>query len=200
MNCGCSSGTNRASIHRSTRFAIAIALAALPAAAPANQVHFRTVKLEEVIARATHVLVVKRAKPPTLTERIEITPAGKKSDPARYPPYTRTVSRYLVVRALRRPAGEKLPTKPIEVVGANDESELDLHRRYYVEKVSKSPIYDSYESKTSAKVGSAPETIVFLHLTRAKPPRFQLVVQGAIEPASEEARVKKALSAAKPAE
>lgn len=186
---------------RSTRLAFVIALSALPATAQANQVHYQGVKLEEVIARSTHILVVRRAKPPTLSERIEITPAGKKADPAKYPPYTRTVSRYLVTRALKLPAGEKLPAKPIEVVGANDASQLELHRRYYVEKVSKSPIYDSYESPTSRKAGAAPEAILFLRPQRTKPiARFELVVEGGTEPTSEEARVKKALSAAKPAE
>ena len=166
-------------------------LAALPS--NASQVHYRTITLDELARRTTHVLFVRRLKPFFTTETVDITPKGKRPDPAQYPAYRRPVYRFQVERALRLPKDEKLP-KQIEVVSANDEANLELHRKYYVEKIGRSPIYESYESPTSRKAEAAERAILFLVQARAKPPRFRYVVQGAAELVSEEPRVKRALA------
>ncbi len=188
---------------------LALPLLTLLPTASANQTHYHEVTLEEVLARSTLILVARRASPATTVELVDITPPGQKKDPAKYPPYRRTVLHFVPQRALH-PAGVKGLPRTCAVLPADDGSQLDLHRRYHVEKVSKSPIYAHYESKTSRQADKAAAVILFLAPapgaaeTAVTPPRpgvkpsapcrMQLVVEGGMEPASEEASIRRALA------
>jgi hypothetical protein len=160
--------------------------------ATANQVHYQPASFDQLLSRAQLVVVVRRAKPAFTVELVDITPPGQRKDAAKYPPYRRALWQFNVQKVLH-PLTAKLP-KAIVVLDADDASGLDLHRRYYVEKVSKSPIYERYQSKTSVRADKANEVILFLVELPGKPRRFGLAVSGAIEPATEEPAVRRALA------
>lgn len=136
-----------------------IAIVALFAAVGGHtsQTHYQGVPLERVVQRCDVVVVAVPADPPRRTVEVDITPAGQKKNKEKWPPYTRSFSRWTVREILLDAAPTSLvgaqrtpPKKPlqvgdvVEVESANARSELELHKKYYVERISKSPIYEQY--------------------------------------------------------
>jgi hypothetical protein len=164
--------------------------------APGSEVSYRKIPLARVLQRSQLVVVVKRAKPASTREAVDITPPNKTRDRAKVPPYTRVVERFEVLRVLYPRAGS--PGKTIEVVGANDEYDLQAHRRYYVDGVSESPIHERYQSPTNRSVQRAATMILFLAPLSKNARRHRFVVEQALEAATEEQAILRALATAHP--
>jgi hypothetical protein len=56
------------------------------------------------------------------------------------------VYHFNVVEELFNATDDVVVGKHIQVIGANDDSRLDMHQMYYLEGIRKSPIYPTYET------------------------------------------------------
>ena len=120
--------------------------------------HYDAIALADMVDEASVVLIAKRAVPATTTEMISIVPPGKRPNPEKFPPFSRVKSRWVVVGILK--SDKKIARGiTLSIDGADWRGRLDLHRRYYVEGVSKSPIYRRYEG---AKIEDQDQVVLFL--------------------------------------
>ena len=177
----------------------------VPASVHAGMVHVRSASLQQIVDDADLIVLARPADPATRTEEIDITPEGQAPDPAKYPTYHRVVSRYRVLEVLAPRAetpGRHQPLSPeeartrmgrvIEVLPAHDRSNLDLHRRYYVDRISKSPSRRRYKP-TQLTDGAGEPVILFLRAPDDDG-RFSLVVGRAMEGAGAREEVTRLLS------
>jgi len=154
--------------------------------------------LAEVIASSDVVVVAVPADPPTRLIAIDITPKGQRPDAKKWPPYTRVLQRFVVREVLsdRARNGIVVPAtspklKPdvvIEVDSATNGSDLWLHRSYYVDGMSESPIYESYVAE-----GTSTSTTKILFLQH-QPQGLQFAVVDGFEHIEHRSLVDAALS------
>ncbi|MDH5181776.1 MAG: hypothetical protein OEY07_19105, partial [Gammaproteobacteria bacterium] len=78
-----------------------------------------------------------------------------------YYPFQFIVSTMTIVKVLR---GEAIAGENVEVYPADFDSQVELHRKYYLEGISKSPIYQKYEPVSRPQEGE--QYIVFLRRTK----------------------------------
>jgi hypothetical protein len=142
-----------------------------------SQIHYQDISLQDLVDRSALILVVKTAKPGQ--RQIQI-PIGKDRSNKPAPPFTRVQVRCEVQAALSEGAAA-LVGKTLEIDGAHWEQSLSMHKRYYLQGMSISPIYQHYraaEEPTDAKDPGAPY-IVFLR--REGKDGYAFTVDGAIE-------------------
>ncbi len=150
-----------------------------------SQVMLLKMPLVELAAQSDVVVVAHPATPPTVTRTIDITPAGQKPNPQKWPPFVWTDARWVVDEvlfsgnrfglAVPADAAHAKPGDTIVVEGATTSSSLHLHRDYYVDGMSESPIYDSYNAQGTT---SSSSRILFL---RRQNTGFAETVTGAVE-------------------
>lgn len=123
----------------------------------ANQIHYEYMSLEELVRSSDLIVVAKKMTPYWSTRKIEVKcySSAKKS-----PPYTQIVYHMTIKEALFDKSGEKLAGKNIRIQMPDDESQIELQRKYYCEGISKSPIYRAY--KRPAEVDDEDVQILFL--------------------------------------
>jgi hypothetical protein len=168
-------------------------------------VHVRAASLQQIVDDANLIVLARPADPATRTEVIDITPEGAAPDPEKYPAYRRVVSRYRVLDVLsprEETPGQHQPLSAeeartrlgriIEVLPAHDHQSLDLHRRYYVDLISKSPIRLRYKPRSLTDEAGAP-VILFLRAPDDVG-RFSLVVGRAMEGAGARPEVERLLN------
>jgi hypothetical protein len=146
-----------------------------PALASATEVMPDPRPLAEVLAAARHVLVAKPAVPPVRCVEVAMTPRGEAPDPQRWPPYSRCLTRWVVVEALAGKPGTAGET--IEVDAANWKRDRQLHFDHYVREHRKSPIVRSYEPTRITRAD--PQRVLFL--TGDTQRGFSFVVAGAMD-------------------
>lgn len=167
-----------------------------------SQTFLEPVTLAEVVRGSDLVVVVEPATPPTRTITIDVTPAGQAPDPVRWPPFHRVKERFVVTEVLRdrlrpgvtMPEGSP-PVQPgvvVEVDSANADSDLWLHKAYYVDGMGESPIYSSYRP-----VGTSAVTARIVFLQR-QPAGLCFAVLGASEYVEHRALVDDALGTPPP--
>ena len=157
-----------------------VGVVALGSAALANRVHYDQITLEQLVQRSPTIVVAHVGEPPTQTTQLAI---GKPDQKA--PPFQRVQQRYVVDEVLRGAA--TLKGRTILVDEANFSEQLELHKRYYLEGTSKSPIYDRYAPRRPAR---GPRSILFL---RGNDDALAFSADGAIEDTSLTGAVKKAM-------
>jgi hypothetical protein len=143
------------------------------------------ISLADLAAQSDVVVIAHPADPPTTTRHIDITPAGQAPQPQKWPPYVWTDARYVVDDVLFDgnrfgvpPAADAAVLavgKTIVVEGATTASTLALHRSYYVDGESESPIYESYRA---AGTTASKSRVLFL---RRHGSGFLETVVGAVE-------------------
>jgi hypothetical protein len=122
-----------------------------------SQVMLQQVSLAQLAAQSDVVVIAHPATPPTVTHTVDITPAGQKPNPQKWPPFVWTDARWVVDEVLfsgnrfglevPADAAQARAGDTIVVEGANTQSSLYLHRMYYVDGTGESPIYDSYAAQ-----------------------------------------------------
>lgn len=117
------------------------------------------ISLAEVVNRSDLVLLAEQATPPISWEKIPITPDGGQPDSKKYPPFKRHRERFVVREVLKGDA--RLSGKTLEVDAANWAEDLELHRKYYIDNINKTPAYQSYEP-SSRGAHEAKRKILFL--------------------------------------
>jgi hypothetical protein len=118
------------------------------------------VPLSEVVARSSLIVLATPAKPPSRKAELDITPPGEKPSKEKFPPYERVLTRWVIQEVLA--GSPKAPAKgaTLEVDESQLGTRLEVYRRYVLEKVSKWPIYQTYEPGYKVE-GSGPR-ILFL--------------------------------------
>ena len=167
----------------------------LPAdGARSSQVFLEAVPLGEVVQRSRVVVVARAAAPFEVVEEVDITPAGEAKDPKRYPPFHQVRQRFVVDRVLHASLdAPKLEAGAVIVVAdAAEESDLELHVKLHVERVSKSPLYDAYQ-RTADADPAKDSVILFLRGPAEAGGPLRFAVVGAWEGLAAENAVKKAI-------
>lgn len=156
-------------------------------AAPAEASQGReVVALQDVLAAASAVVLAVPATPAQRSEPVSITPAGKRADPVRYPPYLRSLQRWRVLEVVAGPPA--LAGQVLEVDAAQWQMRLEVHRRYYVEGVGKIPIYLEYSP--SFRADGPPPTPARIVMLAGRPGAWQLAVDNALEAPQQLPRVR----------
>jgi len=104
-----------------------------------GMVHPQATGLEELVRRSDVIICAKKSSRHWTTQKIFIDPAHK------YPPYERSFSHFAVKEVLLDDRNKIRKGKSIAVLQAYDGLLFDLHKRYFLEGVSKSPILKEYD-------------------------------------------------------
>ncbi len=142
-----------------------------PREALVSQIHYRSISLEALVRHSPYIFIVKRSKPETTIKKIPI-----HQDREKHPDFTHVTYHYEIVETLRGPK-ELTPGGKINVLPANSDKEFSLHKEYYLEGLSVSPIYGSYRSAVDPN--SAAAFVIFVGLHDEE--HFQFTVLGAYE-------------------
>ena len=130
--------------------------------AVASQVHYEETELRELIDRSELIVIARVLDPMHTILEVPITPRGRAPDPEKHPPFRAVVSHFGLVEILYSDRKVELPAK-LSIVSPLVGSQFDLHRRYYLEGLSKSPIYQRYEAKGDPmRLEPGAEVILFL--------------------------------------
>lgn len=157
-----------------------------PAEAHLSRVHYRSISLEQLLQWSTLVVVATPAGARRATE-IDIGSGAPAFGYAEHP--------FRVTEVLKGSLQDKEKAE-LWVAGANLGRRFSLHKRYYLDKVSKSPIYDSYEAKKDPGEGAR---VLFLRRTEFEgKPKVVYTVMGAEEHADQRAAIKALMKTAKP--
>jgi hypothetical protein len=124
--------------------------------------HVKRVPLERLVESAQLVIVARPAEPPEREERIDITPPGSEPS-ADFPPFIRVRRRFVVEEILHSKGRDDTPAPGdvIEVDAASHEYDLGVHRKRYVENVSRITIHEIYDPEELPGNLSSPR-LVFL--------------------------------------
>jgi hypothetical protein len=165
-----------------------------------SQIHYRGISLEQLVERSQLILIVKAASPAQKQINVAI---GKDQKNREAPAFVRVLSRCEVQGAIT-PAGAELVGKTIEIDGAHWQQSLSMHRSYYLQGLSKSPIWERYNPEpppgpapaaSSAHEPADAPFIVFLR--RDGKDGFAFVVDGARERLGSRAAIEELLRARK---
>ncbi len=157
--------------------ALLLTLVLWPGQAHLSQVHYESISLEQLVARS-EIIVVATPAGDAKTTKVAV---GKDA-----PPFSYSQRPYRVSDVLKGSLSAK-DKKRLWVAGANLTQQFSLHKRYYIDKVSKSPIYERYEAATP--VGSGPR-LLFLRRTEFQGrPKMIASVFGAEEQLAQRAAV-----------
>lgn len=161
-----------------------------------SQTHYRGITLEQLVERSDLVLIVKASRP--ARRQIQV-PIGGGPKPA--PAFVRVLSRCDVLGALSRDGAELVGTT-LEIDGAHWQQSLSMHKSYYLQGLSKSPIYERYqpaEPLAAPDADAAPEGTPFLVFLRRGDrdgaTGFAFTVDGATEHLGRRAAVEALLAA-----
>ncbi len=145
--------------------------------------------LDDVLRRTTVVLLAEPATPTARTAEVAITPEGKQADPVKYPPYVRRWQRWLVRAVVA--GSPALVGQVLEIGEADWQTRLEVHRRYYLEGVSKWPIYEAYCPSYAG--GSPPRSAERLIMLSGSAKAWQFAVDDAMESTGQLPKIKEAL-------
>ena len=183
-------------MRRRVALVLLIGLVSSPREAHVSQIHYQTVTLAELVERSELILIVKSAKPAQRQINIPIGAPGPDSLVAagqqkkEAPAFVRVLSRCEVLGALSK-AGAELVGKTIEIDSAHWQETLALHKSYYLEGISESPIYERYQPAEPVPEPEPRPSIVFLRREGAS--GYAFVVDGAVERGKSRAAIEKLL-------
>lgn len=164
---------------------LVLALVLWPGEAHLSRVHYREIALEQLVQWSQLIVV---AKPHGARRTTEV-PVG-----ADAPPFTVVEHPFEVSEVLKGSLHPK-EKEQLWVAGAELNSQFSLHKKYYVDRISKSPIYDSYEPKQAPGEGAR---LLFLRRTEFRgEPKVTYTVLRAEEHTAQRAAVEKFLKAKK---
>ena len=116
--------------------ALLLTLVLWPGQAHLSQVHYESISLEQLVRRSEIIVIAT----PAGDAKISKVAVGKDA-----PDFTYAERPYRVTKVLKGELSAK-ENKRLWVAGANLSQQFSLHKRYYIDKVSKSPIYERYEA------------------------------------------------------
>ena len=152
-----------------------------------SQIDYEFISLECLIQSSDAILLVKKQDP---FEKIIELPLSEKY-PHNYPLHRRALYQFTVLSVLYT-----IDTLEIEadiiVHRANEDTDLEMDRLYYVEGIEESPIFIAYNSEVD--LYSADEFIIFVTHRAGTPGEYWFVVENAILPADDRDMVMKLIA------
>ena len=128
----------RSSIFAGIIFIICAFHVTVPIALFSNQTFYEKVTLKNLIDQSDLIAVVEKTERNVTMEKVSIG--------VLYPPFIKQTHHFKVIEVLfKRPECDADTGSMINVVMAQYISKLDIHTRYHKNKLSKSPIYESYQ-------------------------------------------------------
>ncbi len=121
----------------------------------ANRIWYNDLSLRELIKSSPYILVVEKRDPFITTKTKPI-----HWNILKYKPYKQKTYHYKINEVLYSQNGESLPSN-IDVLPANSQKKLYIYKKYELEGIGKSPIYERYN--TSSQFNKENKLIVFLY-------------------------------------
>jgi len=151
-----------------------------------SEVFFQETDLKQVVNYSGLILVVKVIKPFINSVKIKISGFNKRELFKPVPDFESYSLNFEVVKILKDNEKTDLTGKKIIVYTAFIENQFELHKKYYTEKISKSPIYRSYKSsiKNEEQLEKETEIIIFVKKsgkTEGKHFEYQFTFKNAYE-------------------
>jgi len=137
-----------------------------------SQIHYEDVSLKDLVSKAQFILVVEKTEPFLTTEEIPIHRNSEK-----YPPFKKYTYHFKATEELYNKSGISQIGKQINVLPGDLETDLTIHKLYYLEGIAKSPIYAKYN--TRADFFKADKLILFLRRYDEK--NLEIIADGAYE-------------------
>ncbi len=157
-----------------------------PREAFVSQIHYQYVSLKELACMSPCIFVVKRDAPHTTIKKIPIHQDRKK-----YPDFTHVTLHYEIIETLRGPE-ELSQGKKLSVLPAYQDEEFSLHKDYYLDHLSVSPIYRAY--RAGVDPNTAASLIIFARVRGDG--RFEYAVCDAYEDAGRKNEIMKLIRSA----
>lgn len=107
-----------------------------------SQIHYQDLTLEEMIRRAIAVIVVSKREPFRVEESIPI-----HEDSQKYPHFKKVKFQFKVTEVLFDDTRAMAEGKEIVAVDQTTGTYLTMHKKYHLEGISKSPIFEQYNTK-----------------------------------------------------
>jgi hypothetical protein len=174
---------NRTHIQKKALTIAVLLLCLLPKEGHLTQVGINYISLEDVIQRSEAVVEAVKTDSFIRQEKIII-----HSDTVKYPPFIKIMYYYQVTGILYKQDSSLSIGKEISVENANSESNLRLHRMYYLEGIGKSPIHDRYRSDVDIDDVKKGKVILFLRKAE-KNGSFKYTVDFAYERDSRKSKI-----------
>ena len=119
-----------------------------------SQVHYEDISLEDLVGYAQFILVVEKEDPFENKETITF-------NSPKCPDFEKISHNFKVMEIIKSMDENLKPGDSIKAFQAFAELRLDIHKQYYLEGVSKSPIFPEYNSKSDFE---SPQLIIFLNM------------------------------------
>jgi len=133
------------------------AAAFIPVKAYANQISYAPITLEKLVEDSGLIVEAQRMESNDTSENIPIDPDTKK-----YPPLKKVLQAYKIVDILYAKDNLLPSGKIILVEPANFYTNLEVHKKFYLENISQSPIYQNYSPKRDGLAKGDKTIILFL--------------------------------------
>ncbi len=132
-----------------------------------NQVFLDEASLQQLVAASEIIIEVKPLVPFTGTEKIAIKGYNTREKTGRIPDFETGYYNVEIIRVIQNRNNTDLSVKKIKVYPAFTSETLNLHERYYAEGISKSPIYECYNSSIKDERMLQNESSFLMFVTRS---------------------------------
>ncbi|MDD5044074.1 MAG: hypothetical protein PHG51_00785 [Candidatus Omnitrophica bacterium] len=153
--------------------------------------HYTGIALNDLVRRAEFIFVVEKAEPFLTTEEIPVRKFLKE-----YPPFKKYTYHFRIIEELYKEDKVSRQGELINVIPDNFDEGLEIHKKYYLEGITKSPLYAKYD--TAADFFKADKLILFLRRYDAK--TFEIIASGAYEALLKKKEILELIKKEKPAE
>jgi hypothetical protein len=158
-------------------FFIIVVCLLLPEEVHVSRIYYHDLTLKDMVTSANAIYVVIPSDPFMKVEEIDIRnpvqrimPGSKK----KYPAYQQS---YYCIEIVETLIGHE-QKGAVQILDADNESRFDLHKRYYQEGLSKSPVYERY---TDGLTDMARQANMIVFLSQPADGKMQLVCKHAFE-------------------
>ena len=118
-----------------------------------SQVHIEDISIEDLVGYAQYILVVEKEEPFMNKETITF-------ENPKCPNFEKISNNFKVIEILKSMDENLKIGDSIKAFQAFTQQKMELHKKYYLEGESKSPIYPEYNSKSDFE---SPQLIIFLN-------------------------------------
>lgn len=151
-----------------------------------GQVHLRETSLAQIVNWSDYIIVVEKSIPYITEYKVEV------DDSKKHPPFEGYWNKYKIVELLKTPnINETLTDSTVDVYPAYDKMMFSLHRRYFLEGVSKSPIQQQF-NRNSAAIEKNQRFIIFTKKDD-EDEKYYFTVKGAVAPLEMKAEIKRTI-------
>jgi hypothetical protein len=139
-----------------------------------SRIYNKEVDLEKLIAMSGYIFVVEKSRPFLKSDTIEI------DDSKTHPPFISSRQCFRIVEVLKNGSSDKIKSGTgIEVNSAYDGTRLAMYRKFRLDGISVSPIFETY-NQGSHEIEKQDRYIVFLQ-ARGEQGRYSFSVNDAVE-------------------